>query len=249
MLFRSRALVRYALLIVALYLVMLATTAPATLLTRMLPPQPGVQLGYLSGSLWQGTVDKVSFPSALGQIQVRNISWAVQWSYLLRGELAFKLESADAVGDLIAARSWRTLRIARADLALPAAELAQILPALMPWAPEGEVQFQTRGFTLQRDSEATLTWRNAALNLSPLQPLGDYRLRIRKAAEKTELQLETLQGDLKLAGLGYHSTQTGLQFQGTAQTEAAHAADLKKLLETLGQNRGDGVHVFSLALR
>ena len=246
---KSRALVRYAIFIIALYIVMLAATAPATLLARMLPPQSGLQLGYLSGTLWQGTVDKASFPSALGQVQVRDIRWELQWSYLLRGELALKLESAEAVGNIIVARSWRTLRIAQADLALPAAELAQILPALMHWEPEGEVQLQTRSFALQSNSEAMLTWRNAALNLSSLQPLGDYRLNIRYTAEKMELQLETQQGDLKLAGQGSYSAQAGLKFQGTAQTDAAHAADLKKLLEVIGQNRGDGVHAFSLALR
>ena len=94
-----------------------------------------------------------------------------------------------------------------------------------------------------------LTWRNAALNLSSLQPLGDYRLNIRSTAEKMEFQLNTAQGDLKLAGLGSYSAQAGLLFQGTAQTDAAHAVDLKKLLEAIGQNRGDGVHAFGLALR
>lgn len=249
MLFKSWALVRYAVFIAALYIVMLAATAPATLLARMLPPQSEVQLGYLSGTLWQGTLDKASFPSALGLVQVRDISWELQWSYLLRGELAFKLESAEAVGNLIIARSWRTLRIAQADLALPATELAQILPALMHWEPEGEVEFQTRGFALHNSSEAVLTWRNAALNLSSLQPLGDYRLNVRNTAEKIDLQLDTQQGALKLAGLGSYSAQVGLQFQGTAQTDAAYAADLKKLLEAIGQNRGDGVHAFSIALR
>ena len=246
---KSRALVRYAILVAAIYGVMLAVTAPATLLARMLPTQSGIQLGYLSGTLWQGTVDKVSFLSALGQVQVRDIRWELQWSYLLRGELALKLESAEAVGNLIVVRGWRTLRIAQADLALPAAELAQILPSLMPWEPEGEVQIQTRGFALQSRSEAMLTWRNAALNLSSLQPLGDYRLNIRSTAEKMEFQLNTAQGDLKLAGLGSYSAQAGLLFQGTAQTDAAHAVDLKKLLEAIGQNRGDGVHAFGLALR
>jgi len=249
MLFKPRALVRYAIFIAALYIVMLSVTAPATLLARMLPAQSGIQLGYLSGTLWQGTVDKASFLSALGQVQVRDISWELQWSYLLRGELALKLESAEAVGNLIVARSWRSLRIAQADLALPAAELAQILPALIHWEPEGEVQLQTRGFVLQRSSEAVLIWRNAALNLSPLQPLGDYRLNIRNTTGQMELQLDTQQGDLKLAGVGSYTAQAGLQFQGTAQTDAAHAVDLKKLLETIGQNRGDGVHAFNLVLR
>ena len=249
MLPQPRALVRYTILLAVLYIAMLGATAPASLLTRMLPAQSGVQLGTLSGTLWQGAIDKASFPSSLGLVQVHDISWDLQWSYLLRGELAFKLESAAAVGHLILARNWRALRIAHADLALPATELAQMLPSLMPWEPEGEVQFQTRDFALHTAGEALFTWRNSALNLSPLQPLGDYRLNIRATAEKLELRLDTLQGSLRLAGLGSYSAPSGLLFQGTAQTDAPHAADLKKLLDTLGQNRGDGVHVFSLALR
>lgn len=246
---QPRILVRHAILLALFYLVMLGATAPATLIVRILPAQSSVQLGHLSGTLWQGAVDQANFPSALGPVQIRDISWDLQWSYLLRGELALKLETAEAVGSLIVARNWRTLRIAQADLALPAAELAHILPALMTWEPEGEVQLQTRGFALHRASAAVLTWRHAALNLSVLQPLGDYRLNIRNSVEKMEFQLETPQGTLQLAGLGSFSKPNGFSFRGTAQTDAAHAAELKKLLETIGQNRGDGVHAFSLALR
>jgi general secretion pathway protein N len=117
--------------------------------------------------------------------------------------------------------------------------------------PEGEVQIQTQGFALNAatPSEAIIVWRNATLNLSTLQPLGDYRLQLRGTDGKIDARLETQDGKLHLEGVGAYSKQNGFHFSGSAHADPAYAAKLQALLALLGKDRGDGVHIFSLRLQ
>lgn len=242
---------RYFALLCAVYFLILGATAPATLLQHAVSAHSGITLAHLTGTLWHGSADEVSIATKFGLVQVSGLEWKVQWRYLWRGEIALKLESADAVGSLTLARGLRGLRVAQADLALPAADLAQTLPQLSPWQPEGEVQIQTQGFALNAamPSEAIVVWRNAALNLSTVQPLGDYRLTLRNANGAIDARLETQDGKLRLDGVGAYSKQDGLHFSGSAQADPAYAAKLQALLALLGKDRGDGVHLFSIRLQ
>ena len=131
------------------------------------------------------------------------------------------------------------------------ADLAQRLPQFSLWQPEGEVQFQTQGFALNSTtpSEAFVTWHHAALNLSSIQPLGDYRLQLRNADGKINARLETQGGKLYLEGDGAYSKQGGLQVTGSAYADPAYANQLQALLALLGKDRGEGVHAFNVNLQ
>lgn len=242
---------RYFALLCAVYFLILGVTAPATLLQPALSAQSGITLAHLAGTLWHGSAGELVIPTKVGMIQVNDVQWEVQWRYLLRGEIALKLETADAVGSLTLARGFSRLRVAQADLALPAADLAQHLPQLSLWQPEGEVQFQTQGFALNSltPSEAIVCWRNATLNLSTIQPLGDYRLQLHNTDGKINVRLETQGGKLRLEGIGAYSKPGGLRFAGSAHADPSYAQQLQALLALLGRDRGDGVHVFSLHLQ
>lgn len=242
---RSRRLIA---LLSVMYLLFLCASAPASLLGRAFSLPPGVALDQLQGSLWHGSAGKLSIASRLGIIQVNDVHWAVQWSYLLRGELALQVDSAAAAGTLSVARGFGGWRLLHADLALPAADLAQILPALAIWQPVGEVQLLSDGFAPNAAAPGAVqvSWRNAGVNLSPLQPLGDYRLRLSGAGDKITARLETESGKLQLAGQGEYSPQRGLIFSGSAQAETKYAQELQALLVALGKDRGDGVHALSL---
>ena len=245
-----RPALRFAALLGVLYALFLIATAPASLLGRTISLQPGISLDQLEGTLWQGAAGKLTIASAWGPLEIQDVRWAVQWPYLLRGELALKLETAAAAGSLSVARGFGGARLLHADLAMPAADLAQILPPLGVWQPGGEVQFQSDGFAPDSATPGTalVLWNNASLNLSPLQPLGDYRLALGGSADKIAARLETQGGKLQLTGNGEYSKTAGLRFSGNAQADAAHAKELQALLAALGQNRGDGVHVFSVQL-
>lgn len=246
---RSKTL-RFIALLSTIYVLFLLVTARASLLGRAFFLPQGISLEQLEGTLWHGSAAKLNIASTIGPIQIQDVQWTVQWPYLLRGELALKLETAAAAGSLSVARGFGGVRLLHADLAMPAADLAQILAPLAAWQPGGEVQFQSDGFTphSSRPGTAFLIWNNASLNLSPLQALGDYRLLLDSRADKIVARLETQSGKLQLTGNGEYSRQTGIQFSGNAQAEPAQARELQALLATLGKDRGDGVHVFSVDL-
>ena len=238
---------RFVVLLGTLYALFLIASAPASLLSHASFFASGIRLEQLDGTLWQGSAGKLGITSPMGPLQIPDVRWTVQWPYLLRGELALKLETAVAAGSLGVARGFGGVRLLHADLAMPAADLAQMLPPLAAWQPGGEVQLQSDGFALDSGTMQAL-WSNASLNLSPLQPLGDYRLALGASANKITAHLETQNGKLQLTGNGEYSNVSGMRFSGTAQAAPARAKELQALLLTLGSDRGDGVHAFTVHL-
>ena len=245
---------RYFVLLGIVYLLILGATAPAALLGSAFFARSGIAFQHLTGTLWSGAADEARIATDAGLVQLRDFKWRLQWRYLLRAEIALKLETTSAAGHLTLARGFAGLRVADADLILPATALTQIFPQLSLWQPSGEVQFQTLGFALTLPtpdgarSEAQVIWRNAGLNLAPHPPLGDYRLQLRNSDDKINLRLETQAGKLRLAGTGEYFKPTGLNFTGSAHADGAHRAELQALLATLGKDRGDGVHIFNFHL-
>jgi hypothetical protein len=249
---RNRALaLRFIALLSTIYVLFLIVTAPASLLGRAHFLPSGITLEQLEGRLWKGSAGKLNIASTMGPIQIQDVRWTVQWPYLLRGELALKLETAAAAGSLSVARGFDGVRLLHADLAMPAADLAQILAPLAAWQPGGEVQFQSDGFRPASITPGTahVLWNNASLNLSPLQPLGDYRLVLGDSADKITARLETQSGKLQLTGSGEYSKASGIRFSGNAQADPGHTKELQALLAALGQDRGDGVHAFHVHLQ
>lgn len=239
---------RFIVLLGTIYVLFLVANAPAGLLQRAPLLPSGIALEQLEGTLWHGSAGKLNIASAIGPIQIQDVRWTVRLPYLLRGELALQLETAAAAGSLGVARGLGGMRLLHTDLALPAADLAQILPPLAAWQLGGEVQLQSDGFATDAGA-VQMHWNNASLNLSPLQPLGDYRLALDGSADKIVLHLETSSGKLQLTGNGVYSRTTGLRFSGSAHAAAAHAKELQALLAMLGKDRGDGVHAFQLHLQ
>lgn len=245
---------RYFVLLGTIYLLILGATAPAALLGSTFFARSETVFQNLTGTLWSGSAGEARIATAAGLVQLRDIKWRFQWRYLLRAEIAFRLETASAIGHLTLARGFNGLRVAHADLIVPATTLPQILPQLSPWQLSGEVQFQTQGFTLTLPtpdgarSAAQVSWRNAGLNLAPHPPLGDYRLHLRNSDDKINFRLETQAGKLRLAGAGEYFKPGGLNFSGSAHADGAHHTELQTLLAILGKDRGDGVHIFDLHL-
>lgn len=72
--------------------------------------------------------------------------------------------------------------------------------------------------------------------LSPLKPLGSYRLDI-QGGDSPRLQLSTLSGDLQLSGLGQW-VDSRLHFNGEASASPEREAALSNLLNILGRRQG-----------
>ncbi|HBW8874695.1 type II secretion system protein N [Klebsiella quasipneumoniae] len=117
-------------LLLALYLLWLTATAPARLLVPMLPPE--VQVANLSGSIWRGAAQSVSWR---GERLER-----LTWSLTLAG---WQIALSDPRGVEGQARLWgiRDLRLQEGRLTAPASLLGRWLTPTMPVSAEGEVTF------------------------------------------------------------------------------------------------------------
>jgi len=125
--------------------------------------------------------------------------------------------------------------------------LAAVRPghALEHGGPEGQLRLATQALQLQllwqsgrwrSDGSTRLEALAVSSRLSPLRPLGSYRLDI-LGGDSPQLQLSTLTGDLRLSGQGQWVGQR-LHFQGEASASPERETALSNLLNILGRRQG-----------
>ena len=160
------------------------------------------------------------------------LNWQPGWSgFTLR--LA-ALGPADAAGQAVIGRwpaawlaglgtPWNTLQLGgKLQLASPALGLQSV---------------QGR---LRLDGALALELQAVSSRLSSLTALGSYRLSLKSqgtAGDAASLQLETLDGALRLSGTGQW-TAAGLRFRGQAQAAEGQEAALSNLLNIIGRRQG-----------
>lgn len=98
--------------------------------------------------------------------------------------------------------------------------------------------------TLVKDAlggQAELEWADASSVLSPINPLGTYRARVKADGPDAKFEVTTLNGALPIEGRGAWSPTSGAVFSGTARAQPAKAAELRELLRLLGPEDASGV--------
>lgn len=119
-----------------------------------------------------------------------------------------------------------------------------------PWStlqPDGLLKLSTQGLQLhwalgrwQMQGLVDLKVQNLSSRLSPIKPVGSYRIALTGAPESAptpKLQLSTLEGPLRLSGQGQWVGQR-LRFTGEASAEDGSEAALSNLLNIIGRRQG-----------
>jgi general secretion pathway protein N len=81
--------------------------------------------------------------------------------------------------------------------------------------------------------------RDVASAMTPVAPLGDYRIEARTGSGGGGVELVTLAGALRLAGSGRWDPASGLRLQAQAWGEGPERARLQSLLGLIGQRQGE----------
>ena len=234
---------RYLFGAIALYFLFLIVTAPAWLIVWALPkfaPFPiTVQESY--GSLWRGEFNGVNASLPTGQnLRFDTIKWQKKPWHLLRGELA---ASVDLAGPQLQGKGtvakglFGGIKLLDVTASAPASLLPIAVPALAIWSPAGTLDLSTAKFSYAgtaSDGKANVTWRQAALALSPVKPLGEYGLAIDAKDGALNYQLTTVSGALQLEGKGRWAANGAPTFLGSARAQPNFAAQLADLLRLLG---------------
>jgi general secretion pathway protein N len=129
----------------------------------------------------------------------------------------------------------------------PAAALAGLGTPWNTVQAQGQLQLETRSLEirwaerrLQVTGHATLNLLDLSSRLSPLRPMGSYRLQLQgsQGAAPMQVQLDTLRGHLHLQGRGEWIGERW-RFEGEARADPAHEAALSNLLNVLGRRQGN----------
>jgi general secretion pathway protein N len=233
-----------------LYLAFLAVLAPASTLFWLAHRfvSPAIAVGATSGSLWHGAAQQLTFTPPGGQsIRLHRLAWNIHPSRLLLGQLPVEIEfgSSESKGQGALRLTPSGLDIAQLDASFPAAWLGHIQSKLDLLRPEGTITLRSETFSLRRNhylGEAEILWQQAATGMSQVKPLGSYWGEIRGKGETLQLQLQTRNGPLELAGDGTWSQRSGIRFNGTAKAREREN-ELAPALKLLGQPDASGVYI------
>lgn len=226
--------------------------APARWLSAALAEasQQRVQLRDAQGTLWQGSA-QLSLGAGAGTQDRARLPGRIQWRIRpsLQGATLVLTSDCCLEGDWtwqwsprIAGWSARSSDLA-SPLRLPSALLAGLGTPWNTLQPQGTLALTTQALSLQQQAgrwdiqgAATLDALQMSTSLSTLKPVGSYRLALAGGATPA-LQLQTLDGSLKLQGQGAWIGGR-LRFDGSAEAAPERAEALANLLNIIGRREG-----------
>jgi len=240
--------------LVAAVLAVLATVLvflPAAWMSPLLETQTGgrLTLGDPQGSLWHGSAFVGAAPGGndpVTPLLPGRFSWDLSPLVML-GRVDLLVENPDALSQPVRILgSWHQWHVGPAAVGLPAERLAALGAPLNTIQPSGRMslswspmEVSRQGNRIQFSGQATLELQDIASRLSPVRPLGAYRVALDLRGEQTTMGLTTLKGPLMLSGAGKMVNER-LQFSGRAEAEAGQEERLANLLNLLGQRRKEG---------
>jgi general secretion pathway protein N len=217
--------------------------APVAWLGDWLAQNSRLRLVYANGTIWSGTAMLALSDGKQARILPHRVSWQVQWRALFAGRIAVEILHAAVDGPLRLSYDRNGINLDPGSALLPAGLLTVVGAPFNTISPGGtlvlrwdKLRMAGNGF----DGEISMEWRAAQSALSPVSPLGDYRLVARANSGNGDLTLTTLSGPLILEGVGKFS-EGKLQFSGTADAVPHMRASLNGLIGVLGPRSGQKV--------
>lgn len=238
-----------------------AVFLPAAWLAPALEAQTGgrLTLGDAQGSLWRGSAFIGGAPSGndpVTPLLPGRFEWRLS-PLLLLGQVHAEVRNPDALAQpLTITGSWWHWQLSPGRLMLPAERLAGLGAPLNTIQPSGTMQLSWGALQLARRADTvdvqgttTLVMEDISSRLSPVRPLGAYRVKMDWRGQQAELGLTTIKGPMLLSGNGT-LVNGRLQFSGKAEAEAGQEERLANLLNLLGQRRKEnGKDVIALEFK
>lgn len=226
-------------------------TLPAAWLVPLVEQQTGgrISLGDPQGSVWQGSAF-IGAASAAGEPLAPLLPGRFHWRLsplVLVGRIDAELANERALARAVTLDgSWYRWQVGAADLSMPAEPLAALGAPLNTVQPSGRMRLSWPALDLERTPQGLrvtgrmqLELTEIASALSPVKPLGAYRMEFLWRGDAAHLTLGTRAGPLMLEGAG-DIVHGRLQFSGQAWAQEGKEQSLAILLNLLGQRRQVG---------
>jgi general secretion pathway protein N len=238
--------VSLALLFGSVLFISLLALAPSSLMGYGLERATSGQLmlARTQGSLWQGS----------GILLLKNSSGirslgAYRWQ-LQPWKAAMQLQAGAYEPMSLQLRpTLARLDVDHLRLDLPADLLEVAAPQLHPYRLQGTLQAHAEHLELDARGmlgQITVDWLHAASGLSPIAPLGDYRIILQGDGQKLDASLGTQAGKLQLQARGNLDPVKGVQINGTAQAASGAEDELNELLHYIGPETRPGLYTLAL---
>jgi len=261
---RSWGIGRVVLYVALGLVVALATmlvTAPASLvdLAQQRTTDGRVRLADATGSIWNGQgrvvlVDVTTIAnreqqggaprgavSLPGVVIPGTIRWEVSALPLIIGRLQASASHESMAKPVVIAGNASRLQITGGSLQLPDVNLARLGSPWTTVRPTASLAVTWQPIVLENgrfNGQAVLELRDVASALTPVRPLGAYRIDIDGTGTASVIRMSSLDGPLRLSGQGTWTPATGLRFTAYAEADEAERLRLQSLLGLLGRRDG-----------
>lgn len=235
---------------IAAYIAFVVATIPASFVAaRVQANAPDrIRVHEASGTLWHGAA-RADVAAGPAWLPLDNLAWRLRPAELFSGRLAFAIDAqaagATARGTLARGLSkWH----ASGEASAPASLAGTWLPLLATWRPEGRIDVRASDLAWddrEARGDAIAEWRDAAVALSQVRPLGSYRATLHADGSSGKLEIATLDGPLRVTGHGDLAFPSRFAFNGEARAQGPQATALDPLLDLLGPRRPDGARTLA----
>lgn len=218
-----------------------AVGAPAVWVADWLQSHGRLRLVDARGTIWSGSaMIGVSDGRQVLLIPGR-ISWKIGLAAIASGRVMAEVAHPSLPAPLAATLTTRSITVKAGQSELPAALLVALGTPFNTIRPGGALGVRWSDLEIKNGTLAgglQIEWREAQSALSPVAPLGSYRLQIAGAGETARVQLDTLRGPLRLQGSG--TVKGGrISFKGVASADPEMRPALIGLISVLGRRVGD----------
>jgi general secretion pathway protein N len=242
---------RIVALALVVYVIALIATAPAAFVDSGFASatEGRIRLAVSQGTIWAGSGQIVVLDARGHALVIKELAWRVLPASLWRARIECDVELDRSARSFPVMFSLTRITISGADIILPAAVLALVVPQFAPLELGGELAIRVANASIGRgdiQGNATVRWRAATSALTRVAPLGDYELRIEEKEGALYSVLRTLQGPLELTGNATWRRGESPKYSATARIPERYRQDLEPLMRLIGAARGDGSFDLSL---
>lgn len=238
-------------------LAVLLTQAPASLVDVGLAQvtQGRVRLADAAGTVWHGrgrvVLADLADPGAERRPAVASVpgvvipgtfAWTLSAWPLLIGSLDARIEHDSMQRPVLVTGDAGELRATPGSLRLPPVALDRLGSPWNTIRPTGALTLSWENVSLRSgrfDGRAAIELQQAASALTPVRPLGAYRIDVVGSGAQAQVKMNTLAGPLRLEGGGTWDARSGLRFTAEATAEEPERARLQPLLGLLGRRDGE----------
>jgi general secretion pathway protein N len=218
-----------------------AVRAPAAWVGDWLESHGRLRLVDARGTVWNGSAMLGVSDGRQVLLIPGRLSWKIGLAAIGAGRVTAEVLHPAIPAPLAVSVAPRSIALKAGQAELPAALLVALGTPFNTVRPGGALGLSWTDLEFKGGALAggiQIEWREAQSALSPVAPLGSYRLQITGTGDSARVQLDTLRGPLRLQGSG--TVKAGrVSFKGVASADPQMRPALIGLISVLGRRVGD----------